>query len=150
MLKWKLFKFKFFSLCVNSESVTPIHPFYFCNQKKSLWSKLQDLLNSEILLPRITSQSASFGFPDNKENFEISNRLHLMLKYYLFKVWYTSKISLEGLNKNIITIYNIEKQISFNDSKKETLKKKHVLAINIIATYSKRCLGGGGKVNISV
>ena len=60
--------------------------------------------------------SAFFGFPCNKENFEIINHLHLIFKYYLFKFWDTRKIRLEGLTKNIIKIYNIEKQICFNNS----------------------------------
>ena len=47
------------------------------------------------------TQSAFFGFPDNKESFEIINYLHLIFKYYLFKVWDTRKVSLEGLKKNI-------------------------------------------------
>ena len=77
-------------------------------------------MNSETLLPQNTPQNAFFGFPDNKESFEIINHLHLMFKYYLFKVRDRRKISLEGFKKNIIKIYNIEKQICFNDSKKET------------------------------
>ena len=123
-LNEKLFKFKIISspLCsfCNSENKTPIHLFYSCNQTKSLWSKLQELMNSEILLPQNTPQSAFFGFPDNKENFEIINHLHLIFKYYLFKVRDTRKASLEGLKKNVIKIYNIKKQICFNDTKKET------------------------------
>ena len=42
-----------------------------CNQTKPLWSKLQEVLNSEILLPKNTPHSGFFGFPNNKENFEI-------------------------------------------------------------------------------
>ena len=34
---------------------------------------------SEILLPQNTQRSAFFGFPDNKENFEIMNHLYLIL-----------------------------------------------------------------------
>ena len=132
-LNEKLSKFKIVSspLCsfCNLENETPIHLFYSCNQRKSFWSKLQELMNSEILLPQNTPQSAFFGFPDNKENFEIINHLHLIYKYHLFKVWDTRKISLEGLKKNIIKIYIIENQICFNDSKKETKFKKrwHIL-----------------------
>ena len=118
--------FKFLSiysiinLNCNSENKTPIHLFYSCNQTKSLWSKLQELMNSEIPLPQNTPQSAFFGFPDNKENVEIINHLHLIFKYYLLKVRDTTKISLEVLKKNVIKTYSIEKQICFNDSKKET------------------------------
>ena len=58
-LNQKLFKFKILSspLCsfCNSENETPIHLFYCYNQTKSLWSKLQKLLNSEILLPQNSS-----------------------------------------------------------------------------------------------
>ena len=75
-------------------------------------------MNSEILLPQNTQQSAFFGFPDNKENFEIMNHLHLLFKYYLFKVREAREISLEGL-KTDIKIYNIEKQTCFNHSKKK-------------------------------
>ena len=84
-LNEKLFKFKIVSspLCsfCNSENETPIHLFYSCNQAKSLWSKLQELMNSEVLLPQNTPQSAFFSFPHNKENTEIINHLHLIFKY---------------------------------------------------------------------
>ena len=123
-LNEKLFKFKIVSspLCsfCNSENEPPIHRFYSFNQTKSLWSKLQELMNLEILLLQNTPQGAFFGFPDNNKNFKIINHLHLIFKYYLFKVRGTRKITLEGLKKNIIKIYIIEKQICFNDSKKET------------------------------
>ena len=114
------FEIVFAPLCsfCNFENETPIHLFYSCNRAKSLWSKLQELLNSEILLPQNTPQSAFFDFPDNKEDFEINKHLHLIFKYYLFKVRNTRKIGLERLKKNIIKIYNIGKQICFNDSKK--------------------------------
>ena len=56
-LNEKLFKFKIVSspLCsfCDSENKTPMHLFYSCNQTKSLWSKLQELMNSELLLPLI-------------------------------------------------------------------------------------------------
>ena len=62
-LNEKLFKFKIVSsiLCYfsNSENETPIHPFDCCSQTKSLWSKLQELLNSEILLPQNTPHTHS-------------------------------------------------------------------------------------------
>ena len=89
-LNEKLFEFKivFLPLCSfgNSENETPIQLFNSCNQTKSLWSKLQVLMNSEIILPQNTLQSAFFEFPHNKENFEIINHLYLIFKYYLFKV----------------------------------------------------------------
>ena len=145
----KLFKCKIVSspLCpfCNSENESPIHLLYSCNQTKSLWPKLQELLNSEMLLPQNTPQSAFFGFPDNKENFEIINHLHFIFKYYLCKVRDTRKISLEGLKKNVIKIYNIEKQVCFNDSKNETKSKKMActISINMNNIYCKRGLGGG-------
>ena len=84
-LNEKLFKFKIVSspLCsfCNLANETPIHLFYSWNRTNSLWSKLQRLLNSEILLPQNKPQSAFFGFPDNKENFEIITHLHLIFKY---------------------------------------------------------------------
>ena len=65
-LNEKLFKFKIVSslLCssCNSENEAPIHLFYCCNQTNFLWSKLQELLNSEIILLQNTLQIAFFGF----------------------------------------------------------------------------------------
>ena len=96
-------------------------------------------------------QRAFFGFPDNKEHFEIINHLHIIFKCYLLKFGNTSKRSLERLRKNI-KICKIEKQICFNNSKKEkqsSLKmgypRKSIKMNNI---YSKRCLDRGIKVNI--
>ena len=121
-LNEKIFKFKIatsplYSFC-NLENETPIYLFYSFNQKKFIWSKLQELMNSKILLPQRTPLSAFFGVPDNKEIFEIINHLHLIFIYYLFKVRDTRKTSLEGKKKNIIKICNVEKQICFNDLKK--------------------------------
>ena len=70
-LNEKHFEFKIVSspLCsfCSSENEIPIHLFYSCNQRKSLWSNLQKLLNSGILLPQNAPQSAFFGFPINKK-----------------------------------------------------------------------------------
>ena len=132
------------------ENEAPIAIFYFSNQTKPHWSNLQELLNSEILLPQNMPQRAFFGFPD-KENFEIINHLHIIFKCYLLKFGNTSKRSLERLRKNI-KICNIEKQICFNNSKKEkrsSLKmaypRKSIQMNNI---YSKRSFDKGIKVNI--
>ena len=103
-------------------------------------------MNSKILLPQNTPQSAFFGFSDNEENFETVNHLHLIFKYYLFKARDLRKMILEGLKKNIIKIYNIEKQISFNHSKKEAKLKKMAYTrkpIKMNKIYCKWCLGGG-------
>ena len=131
------------------ENEAPIAIFYFSNQTKPHWSNLQELLNSEILLPQNMPQRAFFGFPD-KENFEIINHLHIIFKCYLLKFGNTSKRSLERLRKNI-KICNIEKQICFKNSKKKkriflemAYARKPIKMNNI---YSKRCLDRGIKVN---
>ena len=133
------------------ENEAPIAIFYFSNQTKPHWSNLQELLNSEILLPQNMPQRAFFGFPDNTEHFEIINHLHIIFKCYLLKFGNTSKRSLERLRKNI-KICNIEKQICFKNSKKEkrfflkmAYARKPIKMNNI---YSKRCLDRGIKVNI--
>ena len=64
-------------------------------------------------------QRAFFGFPDNKEHFEIINHLHIIFKCYLLKFGNTSKRSLERLRKNI-KICNIEKQMFQQLKKRET------------------------------
>ena len=132
------------------ENEAPIAIFYFSNQTKPHWSNLQELLNSEILLPQNMPQRAFFGFPDNKENFEIINHLHIIFNFYWLKFGNTSKRSLERLRKNI-KICNIEKQICFKNSKKKkriflemAYARKPIKMNNI---YSKRCLDRGIKVN---
>ena len=63
----------------------------------------------------------------------------------MFKPWDTKK-GLEGLKKIIIKIYNIEKQIYLNDSKKETKFKQKMAytrkTTKINEIYHKRCLDG--------
>ena len=122
-LNEKLFEFKIVSspLCsfCNAKNKTPIHLFYSCNQTKSLWPKLQDLLRNTSTAKYVTECFLWFS-RELKKKFEIVNHLHFIFKCYLFKVRNTRKTSLEGLKKNIIKIYNIEKQICFIHSKKET------------------------------
>ena len=64
------------------------------------------------------------------------------------------KNRLEGLKKNLIKIYNIEKQICFNDSKKETKFKKKIAytrkPIKITKFTANGAFAGVGKVNISI
>ena len=152
--------FEFLKLFLDSfalfviRKIKPIYTFFTLAIKQNLfglnykryWTQkyfFHKILNSEILL----SQSAFFDFPDNKENFEIINHLHLLFKYYLFKLGDTRKISLEGLKKNIIRICNIEKQICSNNSKKETkffwrmAYNRKPIKMNEI--YCKNCLDGG-------
>ena len=92
---------------------------FLCIKTKSLWSKFQEVLNSEIVLPQNTQQSTCSGFPDNKESFEMISHLHLIFMYCLYKSRDTRKWRVEELKKNIIKFYNIDKQICFNDAKKK-------------------------------
>ena len=121
--KFKIVSSPLFALC-NSEDETPIHLFYSWNQTKSCWSKFQKLLNSKRR-HKIRHRVLSVY----KENFELINHLDLV-KCYLFKSRDTNKISLEGLKKSIIIIYNIEKQIRFNNSQKEKRFKKWYILEN--------------------
>ena len=90
-------------------------------------------------LPHNTPQSAFSAFPDNTENFEIINHLHLIFKCYLFKSRDTRKISLERLKKNIINMFQrLNKRNKVYE--KITYTRKPV-KINKI--YYKRCLAGG-------
>ena len=55
------------------QKMKPLYTFFYsCSQTRSLWSKLQELLNSEILLPQNKQQSAFFRFPDSKKHFCIT------------------------------------------------------------------------------
>ena len=155
----KLFKYKivsslffsFFFFC-NSENEAPIHPFYSCNQTKSLWGlNYKSYWTQKYLFHKIRHGLLSLLY--NKESFEIINHLHLIVKYYLFKFWDTRKISLDGLKENITKIYDIDKQICFKNSKKEAkLKTWHIIENLLRWTKftAKSAWVRGGNVNISI
>ena len=75
---------------------------------------------------------------------------------YLSIIWLNLKIQKNKsgrIGKNLIKICNFEKQICFNDSKKETKFKKKVYTrkcIKINEIYAKGAWTGAGKVNISI
>ena len=58
-------------------------------------------------------QNAIFGFLNYENNSENINHLPLIFKYYLFNS--REHQNLEVLKKEIVKIYNIEKQICLND-----------------------------------
>ena len=63
-------------------------------------------------------QSAIFGFLNYENNFDIINHLLLIFKYYQYNSRKRKKLSLEVVEKEIMKIYNIEKQICLNDVRK--------------------------------
>ena len=65
-----------------------------------------------------TPQNAIFGFLNYENNSDIMNHLLLIFKYYLYDSRERKKLSLEVLKKEIMKIYNIEKQICLNNFKK--------------------------------
>ena len=121
-LNEKLFRFKkvLCPLCFfcQSENEAPIHLFHCCIKTNLLWYKLKKFLKVKIDLPVNTPQSAMFGFLNYENNSDIINHLRLIFKYYIFNSREHKKLSLEMLKKQIVKIYNIEKQICLNDFKK--------------------------------
>ena len=121
-LNEKHFRFKKIScpLCFfcQSENETPIHLFHGCIKTNLLQYKLKKFLKTKIDLPVNTSQSTMFGFLNYENNSDIINHMLLIFKYYLFNSREHKKLSIQVLKKEIVKIYNIEKQICFNDLKK--------------------------------
>ena len=60
---------------------TPYHFFYQCSQKISLWNQLRHFLSTSLKIPLLTTQSAIFGFINQKENFVIINHLRVIFKF---------------------------------------------------------------------
>ena len=87
----------------------------------------ETFLKAKIDLPVNTPQSAIFGFLNYENNSDIINHLLLIFKYYLFNSREHKKLSLEVLKKEIVKIYNIEKQICLN---KHILKRRESLGKN--------------------
>ena len=121
-LNEKLFRFKKIScsLCsfCQSEDETPIQLFHGCIKTNLLWYKLKKFLKTKKDLPISTTQSAIFGFLNYENIFDFINYLLLIFKYCLFNSRERKKLSLKVLKKEIVKIYNIEKQICLNDFKK--------------------------------
>ena len=121
-LNEKLFRFKkiscpFCSFC-QSENETPIHLFHGCIKTDLLWYKLKKFLKPKIDLPVNTPQSTIFGFLNYENNSYIINHLLLTFNYYPFSSRERKKLNLEVLEKEIVKIYNIVKQIRLNNFKK--------------------------------
>ena len=91
-----------------------------------LWYKLKKFLKTKIDLSINTPQSPIFGFLNYQNNSGIVNHLLLIFKYYLFNLRKRKKLSLEVLKKEIVKIYNIEKQICLNDFKKTRKFRKKI------------------------
>ena len=92
--------------------------FHGCIETNLLWYKFKKFLKTKIDLPLNTPQSAIFGFLNYENNSDTINHLLLIFKYYLFNSRGHKKLSFEVLKKEIVKIYNIEKQIRLNDFKK--------------------------------
>ena len=88
-----------------------------CSKTNLLWYKIKKFLKTKTDLPINMPQSAVFGFLNYENNSDIINHLLLIFKYYLFNLREHKKLSLEVLKKEIVKIYNIEKQICLNDFK---------------------------------
>ena len=102
--------------------------------------KLKKTIKIKIDLPINTPQSAIFGFLNHEYNTDIINHLLLIFKYCLFNSRVLKKLIPEVLKKEIVKIYNIEKQICLNDlkcvcNKTINLKSEWILL---------RCHGGRG------
>ena len=67
------------------ESERPIHFFHFCYKTNFLCTQLQHFFQNVLIIPPITSQSAIFGFTNNKVNYHLINHRLLMFKYYVYK-----------------------------------------------------------------
>ena len=87
-----------------------------------LWCKFKNFLKTKIDL---SINSAIFGFLNYENNSDIINHLLSIFKYYVFNLRKHKKLSLEVLKKEIVKIYNIEKQICLNDFKKTRKFRKN-------------------------
>ena len=111
------------SFC-QSGNETPIHLFHGCSKTDLLWYKLKEFLKTKIGLPANWPHSAISGFRNYENNSDIINHLLLIFKYYLSNSRKHKKLSLEVLKKEILKIYNTEKQICLNDFKKTRKVRK--------------------------
>ena len=100
--------------------------FHICRKTQALWTQLTSHLNRHLNLPYLTPQSAIFGFLDiSNKDYLIVNHLLLLFKYYICDVRDRKYLVFEALMKNIKNIYDIEKNLAYQDPHKKTkfLKK---------------------------
>ena len=102
------------SFC-NVKYETPCHLFYDCSHTISLWNQLRYFLSNSLNIHLLTSQSASFGFINKKENFLIIS--HLL---YIYNSRCSSKLNSEYLKSIIYKTRNIELEVS----KTETIRNQ--------------------------
>ena len=130
--RFKKVSYPLCSLC-QSANETPIHLFHVCIKTNLLWYMLKKFIKVKIDLPINTPQSAIFGFLNHEYNTDIINHLLLIFNYCLFNSRVRKKLIPEVLKKEMVKIYNIEKQICLNDFKKFRKKREiigHLLQQN--------------------
>ena len=118
---FKLSGAKLCSFC-NQEDETIIYLFANCPESKILWNSLKEFLKDTIKLPLLTSQSATFRFPQSyQELFLILNYILLLFKYYLHVSRCSKTISFVALKTNIKKTHILEKYV---ERKKRFFLKK--------------------------
>ena len=110
-----------------------------CNRVKCLWSDLVQCFQSNLILPTLTPQTASFGFLDSANNdsiFEnnkcLSNNILLIFKLYVYKSREKKPININNLIAEIQKVKQIEKEIALTNSKKMIAFTKKWRIINNI------------------
>ena len=112
-----------------------------CNRVKCLWSDLVQCFQSNLILPTLTPQTASFGFLDSANNdsiFEnnkcLSNNILLIFKLYVYKSREKKPIveKAQNLIAEIQKVKQIEKEIALTNSKKMIAFTKKWRIINNI------------------
>ena len=116
-----LFVFKKFDspLCSSCkvQDETPLHLFYditlFFLVTRHLWKQLCSLCSHRIVIPKLTPQSAKFGFLDSNHNNEILiNHILLIFKLYIYRCRDSGAISILNLKTKISMVRDTEKVIS--------------------------------------
>ena len=101
------------------------HLFYECRETKKLWNNIKLILKNVLHLPPISLQSAVIGFLDiSKDDFKLANTVLLSFKLTLYTNRYKKKIDTKEIINNLSKRENIERSISFEDTRKKKLHTK--------------------------
>ena len=87
--------------------------------------ELTNHLHRHLILSHLAPQSTIFGFLDiSNKDYLIVNHSLLLFKYYIYNARDQKNLAFEPLMKNIKNIYDMEKNLGDQDTRKKTKSLK--------------------------
>ena len=115
-----------------NESIS--HFFYDCRVTQSLWHEVQHFFRTCFIVPNLSLQSAYLGFFEiSKDDYNLFNTILLTFKITLYQQRDKQKPNISNIIKNINKREVIEREFSFNVTRKKKIhiKKWHTITCQL-------------------